>query len=252
MYLYRFIQEKAVRNSSKIIIPTPYHSLGSRQLNRNKYGSKIQVVPMGIDFDAFSPDLVDQSFDRHLAKIINGRIALLTVGRHVAYKGYEYLLKSISLIKSDTVLLMAGSGILTNQLVRLVEDLKISDKVLFLGDLSKAQLVAAYHACDIFTLPSIEKSEAFGIASAEAMACSKPTIVCDLQNGVNYLNINGKTSITVPVRDVIRLAAAIDALAEDEGYRMELGCNANQWVRSNFSIDLMRQGILKIYEEMVS
>ena len=251
MHFYKFIQKKAIDSATKIIIPTPFHSLGSRQLDRTKYNSKIETVPLGIDFDALSYERRDRDFSKYLSEIINGRVAVLSVGRHVGYKGYDFLLKAMSLIKSDVALLLVGSGILSQQLIKLAEDLKISNKVYFLGEVSSAQLVSAYHICDFFTLPSIEKSEAFGIASAEAMSCSKPTIVCDLQNGVNYLNVNGRTSITVPARDPLKLANAIDVMANDQEYRLELGKNANHWVRNNFGIDSMRQGILRIYKEMI-
>ena len=69
--------------------------------------------------------------------------------------------------------------------------------------------------CDFFCLPSIERSESFGIASAEAMSFGKPTIVCELHNGVNYLNQAGETSLVTPPRDEAALADAIDQLAND-------------------------------------
>ena len=71
------------------------------------------------------------------------------------------------------------------------------------------------------SLPSIEPSEAFGIASAEAMSCGKPTVVCELNNGVNHLNQAGRTSLAVAPRDVPALADALDTLAADDARRRQ-------------------------------
>ncbi|MDM7457073.1 MAG: glycosyltransferase, partial [Tepidimonas sp.] len=103
--------------------------------------------------------------------------------------------------------------------------------------------------CDLFALPSIEPAEAFGLASAEAMACGKPTVVCRLHNGVDCLNVHGRTSLLVPPRDIDALAAALDQLALDSELRARMGEQAAQWVRSRFTVDHMVQATLDVYRE---
>jgi rhamnosyl/mannosyltransferase len=148
------------------------------------------------------------------------------------------------------VLVRVGAGVLTPALQQQARELGLAQRVLFLGEVDKAALVAALHACDIFALPSIAPSEAFGIASAEAMACGKPTIVCQLHNGVNYLNQDGVTSLVVPPQQVAALADAVDTLAMDEGMRRRMGSAASAWVRSEFSLDAMKQGTLALYRSL--
>jgi len=111
-------------------------------------------------------------------------------------------------------------------------------------------LVAAYHVCDLFTLPSIEPSEAFGLASAEAMACGKPTVVCELNNGVNHLNQAGLTSLTVPPRDVPALADALDTLLLDGALRERMGHAARRWVHEQFSLEAMRDRTIGVYRSL--
>ena len=122
--------------------------------------------------------------------------------------------------------------------------------MLFAGEVDESTLVRAVHRCDVFCLPSIEPSEAFGIASAEAMACAKPTVVCELGNGVNYLNRDGVTGITVPPRDPSALAHALDMLVRDDPLRLAMGAAAREWVREQFSVETMKQRTLALYRTL--
>ena len=206
MRVYKHIQRRVLQRSDKIIVFTPRHYESSAQLHERDVTSKIAYVPMGIDFSELQPELADPAVMARLSGYADGRPLLLTVGRHVSYKGYEYLLSAMSRLRSDAVLVMVGAGVLTPVLQQQARELGLAKRVLFLGELDRSALVAAFHACDVFCLPSIAPSEAFGIASAEAMACGKPTVVCQLGNGVNYLNKDGETSLVVRPKDVAALA----------------------------------------------
>jgi rhamnosyl/mannosyltransferase len=83
------------------------------------------------------------------------------------------------------------------------------------------------------------------------MACGKPTVVCELGNGVNYLNQAGRTSLTVPPRDVDALADAVDQMLSDETRRGQMGDEASLWVRETFSIKRMRRLTADVYSELI-
>lgn len=251
MLAYQMVQKQVLKRVDKIIVFTPMHYPISKQLHQIDVESKIQAVPMGIDFSSLEPSFADPSILQTINRFAVGRPVLLTVGRHVYYKGYSHLISALAKSNSDAVLIMIGKGPLTESLQNQTKALKLEKRVLFLGEVSHPQLVAALHRCDVFCLPSIEPSEAFGIASAEAMACGKPTIVCQLQNGVNYLNQDGITSLTTQAKNENQLAKAIDTLIEDDGLRQKMGRAANAWVRQEFSLEAMKQGTLKVYESLV-
>jgi glycosyltransferase involved in cell wall biosynthesis len=248
---YRPIQRRALQRADRIIVFTPKHYESSEQLHQIDVSSKIVKVPIGIDFSRLDSAYGDPRARAAINQFAKGRPVVLTVGRHVYYKGYEYLISALSRLRSDAVLVMVGTGVLTEALARQAQELGIRDRILMMGEADNASLIAAFHRCDFFCLPSIEPSEAFGIASAEAMACRKPTIVCELGNGVNYLNRSGVTSLTVPPRDVNALADAIDALAGDAALRARLGVAAEEWVRNEFSIASMKRGLIDVYASLV-
>lgn len=249
--IYRHIQRRAMSRVDRIVVFTPKHYEGSTQLQQADFSSRIVRVPTGIDFERLQMGLSDLALTRQVQTFSSGRPVILSVGRHVYYKGYDYLLRALAQLRSDAVLVLVGQGPLSDGLKTLACELGIQDHVLFLGEVSPAGLVAALHACDIFCLPSIEVAETFGIATAEAMACAKPTVVCQLHNGVNYLNREGETSLVVPPRDVPALASALDLLVRDEVARARMGAAANAWVRSEFSMDAMKQATLALYRSLM-
>lgn len=247
---YQAIQRRAIERANKIIVFTPKHFESSRQLRIPNIESKLVHIPIGVDFDRLDqltprPELLE-SFDEWA----RGRPVLLSVGRQVHYKGYSHLIKAMSMARHDAVLLMIGTGPLGAQLRRQVRDMRLDHRVRILGRVDMVTLATALRRCDVFCQPSIEQSEAFGIATAEAMGFGKPTIVCELNNGVNFLNRKNETSLVTAPRNEAALADAIDQLVGDAALRARMGQNARQWVRSEFSIDVMREATVALYRAL--
>ena len=248
---YGRFQQRALARVDRIIVFTPAHYASSEQLNVADLSQKVVHVPIGIDFDRLDTPMRDAALLARIDAWARGRPVFLTVGRHVYYKGYSHLLGAMSRGVADAVLVMIGAGPLTPVLQRQVRELGLSRRVLMLGEVSASTLVTALHRCDVFCLPSIAPSEAFGIATAEAMACGKPALVCELHNGVNYLNQAGVTSVVVPPRDEAALADAIDLLSRDAALRARLGSAACAWVRANFSVHAMQTGTVALYRSLL-
>jgi glycosyltransferase involved in cell wall biosynthesis len=101
----------------------------------------------------------------------------------------------------------------------------------------------------VFILPSIARSEAFGIVQLEAMACGKPVVNTDLASGVPYVSIDGETGITIPPASPEALAAAVNSLLEDSAMRTAYGHAALRRVQNEFSLDLMVRRTLEVYRE---
>jgi glycosyltransferase involved in cell wall biosynthesis len=248
---YRYIQRAAIARANHIVLPTPLHLRASAQLDADRVAARATVIPYGIDTAALAAEHASPAAAQRIAQWAAQRPIILTIGRHVYYKGYEYLLQAMTHLHSPAVLLMIGAGPLTPTLQAQAADLGITDRVAFWGEVPKPDLLAALHACDVFTLPSTEPAEAFGLASAEAMACAKPVVACDMGNGINYLHQHGQTSLLVPRRDPVALAAALDRLCVDPVLRRRLGQQAQARIRQNFSLPSMTQGMLDVYRRVL-
>ena len=248
MKAYQRIQRKVLDRADKIIISTPNFFQCSPQLNSRNIESKIAYVPYGIDFSELDSQSRDEEIGHKIEAFAAGRCILLTVGRHVAYKGYETLLNALSNTRNHTCLVMVGSGPLTNSYRRLIKEQNLTDRVLMLGEISRQRLATPIRSCHFFALPSITTAEAFGLASAEAMAFGKPTIVCRLNNGVDYLNQHAITSLCVNPGSVRELSEAITTLATDGKLRETLGLAARKWVRREFGVCNMRVKMMEVYQ----
>ncbi|GHU64024.1 4-alpha-glucanotransferase [Bacteroidia bacterium] len=100
------------------------------------------------------------------------------LGRITMQKGPEYFVEAAARVLKKTKrarFVMAGSGDMTNQMIRLVAQRKISDKFHFTGFMKGNQVYEVLKSSDVYVMPSV--SEPFGISPLEAMQCGVPTII---------------------------------------------------------------------------
>jgi rhamnosyl/mannosyltransferase len=129
--------------------------------------------------------------------------------------------------------------------------LGVEDRVYFHGYIDDKKLREYYRSADLFVLPSVESSEAFGIVQLEAMAHGLPVINTDLPTGVPWVSRDRKTGLTVPPRDADALASAIQELLVDDELRESLGRNARQRVETKFTEARMLSQTLDVYAEVI-
>jgi rhamnosyl/mannosyltransferase len=174
---------------------------------------------------------------------------ILFVGRLVYYKGVEYLIKAMPEIEAKLILI--GEGPLKKKLKEIVRSLSLWDKVVFQSPVPDSDLVAYYHACDVFVLPSVEITEAFGLVQLEAMACGKPVVSTALPTGVPFVNQHGKTGFIVPPRDHRALAQAINTLLSNPQLREQYGMYAKRRVEQEFNMKFITAKVMQVYKELL-
>lgn len=236
--VYEPLQRALLQEASAIIVATPHHITSSEVLPQ--YRDKCRVIPFGIDPSRFE---MTQAIQQRVADIktqFPGPLILFS-GRLVYYKGAKYLVEAMQKVP-EAHLIMVGNGPLQEELQKLAEAGR--GNVTFMPPVSDNELNALYHACDVFVLPSVENSEAFGIVQIEAMACGKPVICCDLPTGVTYVNRNNETGLVVPRRDPEALANAIKLLVENEELRGRLGNRARERVLQEFTVNQMVESLI--------
>jgi glycosyltransferase involved in cell wall biosynthesis len=144
-------------------------------------------------------------------------------------------------------LILVGDGPLEGDLRRRAAELGIADRVLFAGRVDDADLPAYYQASDVFVLPSIARTEAFGVVQVEAMAAGLPVVSTNLPTGVPWVNQDGVSGIVVAPEDPASLARAIDTLVRNVELRARLGKDASHRADALFS----RRRMLDAFKDVV-
>ena len=240
--VYKPFLFKFLKIADRILVTSPNILQSSKYLAHFK--DKCVVVPLSIPIEEYAK--IDQPFD---VDVSQGEKIVLFVGRLSYYKGVEYLIEAMQWVNAK--LLIVGDGELREKLEEKTISLGVNGKVKFLGKVSDAMLKYCYQICDVFVLPSVEPSEAFGIVQMEAMAYGKPVVNTSLPTGVPFVSVHGETGITVPPRDSIALAKAINKILEDEKLAKTFSQNAIKRVNEKFSRTRMLEQIYSIYNELM-
>ena len=152
----------------------------------------------------------------------------LFVGAGRYYKGLPFLMEAAR--RTGLPVVVAGGG---------TEAGSVPPSVTMLGGVSDAAREALLDLCGAFVFPSHLRSEAFGIALAEAARAGRPMISCEIGTGTSFVNAGGETGLVVPPADPEALAGAMRRLDADPGLRARMGAAARQRFERLFRAETM-------------
>lgn len=248
--LYRFLAR-----ASAVIATSPDYVESSPVLR--DFRAKCRVIPLGIAAEKFDrrggadDNRADDNRADRLARRVraeHGPRVVLAVGRLIYYKGFAHLVRAMEEVEGR--LLVIGEGPLRAGLERLRDALNLGERVRFLGEVEDA--APYFRAADVFALPSVARSEAFGIVQLEAMAAGVPVVNTRLASGVPFVSPDGVTGLTVAPGDPPALAAALNTLLGDAALRARLGEAGRRRVRTDFTADLMAERTMRLYDEVLA
>ncbi len=243
-YLFNHQTRKLLERADLIVSTSPNYIDGSKYLS--EYREKCIVIPncVSIDFENINDYVINKA--KEIKEHYRDKCICFTVGRHIPYKGFEYLVEAARYLDDNYAILIGGKGPLTESLK---EKAKGLTNLEFLGFISDEDLLSYYLACDIIPFSSITKNEAFGISLAEGMSFEKPAVTFTIPgSGVNFVNLNGVTGFEVPNRDCRAYADAIKELYEDKKIYREFSKNAKERVLQNFTYDIFKSNIINMIE----
>lgn len=243
--LYKPIQNWLLRRADVVVGTTPIYLKDSPHLKSVQH--KTKCLPIGIKpIDDVTEDVITEIRNRYKGKRI-----VFSLGRLVPYKGFDYLIEAGQYIGDDCVILIGGTGPLRKELEERIKKLGLAGKVELLGHVSDKELPVYYHACDIYCMSSIQKTEAFGIVQIEAMSCGKPLIATNIpESGVSWVNKHGVSGVNVAPMEPKALAGAIHHILNDKETYKRLAQGSRERFKETFHIDNMIEGCKKIYESL--
>lgn len=239
--LHRPIERLLLRRSDAVVATSESYRRTSRQLRGL---GRCAVLPLGVDVERFA---------RHATSTppIPGRYVLF-VGRLRHYKGVDHLIRAARLLPEDLTVVVAGTGPEGPALHELAHRLRLDDRVRFLGDVAGQDLPDLYHHAVALVLPAVNRAEAFGLVQLEAMAAGIPVVSTRLGTGVDEVNLDGVTGLTVPPGDPDSLATAIEQLVTDPDLARRLGTGGLERVRADYSVEAMIDRFEALYGDVVA
>jgi len=188
------MERRGMEYADRIIAVSEY----TKQMLMQHYGipeHKIDVV-----HNAVKPSFSAYHKAHHINKTDQ---IVLFLGRMTMQKGPDYFLKmakKVLEVKNRVKFVMAGSGDMMEQVVRMAIDLDIERNVLFSGFLKGDEVAQAYAHADLYVMPSV--SEPFGLTPLEAIRNGAPVLISK-QSGVSEVI---KNALRVDFWDIDEMA----------------------------------------------
>ena len=242
--LYRHFEQALLRRAAAIVATSaPYRDTSAALV---PWRAKTHVVPLGLGAPE-KVEIVAKDTSAAAVEWPDVGLRLLAVGRLSYYKGFDVLLRALAQTAGVSLLLI-GSGECDAELQMLARELRIEDRVRFAGPVDDVQLARAYSQAQAFCLPSIERTEAFGVVLLEAMRARLPVIATAIEgSGVGYVVADGGNGVLVPPGEVPALAQAIRALAEDPALRVRYGDAGHARWQAEFTLDRCADRMKALY-----
>lgn len=241
--IFRPLQEWVLRRADAIVGTSPVYTCMSPYLTGVQH--KCHCIPIGIDpVQEPDEDLIEE-----LRRRYGYRRIIFAMGRLVSYKGFDYLVDAAAMLPDDYVVVIGGTGPLQESLEQRIKAAGLSDKVFLAGYIPDEHKSSWFHAATLFCLPSVERTEAFGVVQIEAMSCGTPVVATEIPgSGVPWVNAHGISGLNVSPRNASALAVAAIAVAETIGVDFRKG--ATDRYKKNFTARRMLDDVLSLYDRI--
>jgi teichuronic acid biosynthesis glycosyltransferase TuaC len=235
----RRISQRVYRSSRRVVCISEH--VRERVLEGTGPTCRTSVVYNGVDPELFSPG----------SEMVSGNL-VLSVGKLIPIKGHEVLIRAVGSLAvefPELALEIIGDGPERARLEALAQQLKIGDRVRFLGRKSRHEVAAAMRRCTVFALPS--RYEGLGCVYMEAMSVGKAVVGCREQ-GIAEVIRHGSNGFLVGPDNEKELTLALAMLLKDEARRRNLGAAARDTILERFTLEQQAESLVRIYRECLA
>lgn len=225
--------------------------------------NKSVVVHNGVDADLYSrgvpSEIITRKKGQDIALFFPSRVVSISQGILSSQKNFILVLKSCGLLldrgvgnfKLFVVLkksLIDSKGEVFDNLIKLINDYHLNDKVIFIPEVSSLEMPNYYAAVDVVCVPSIK--EAFSLTYLETMAAGKIPIASNTGGSLECIE-NGKNGFLVSPDDAGELADVLENLIKDATLRTKISAEAAK-SSANFTLDVMMEKIDQVYDSLLA
>jgi colanic acid/amylovoran biosynthesis glycosyltransferase len=208
---------------------------------------KIRVLRMGLDLAEFA--------FRERSVPEDGGVRILSVGRLVEKKGFEYSIRAVAQVRARHPRVrygIVGDGPLRPHLEALVISLGLEGTVRFYGAAGREFVRHRLEEAHIFVAPSVTATngdvEGQGLVLQEAQACGIPVLATE-HNGFPEGMLPGQSGFLVPERSAPDIAERLEYMIERADRWAEWGRAGRRHVEERYDIRLLSRQLEDLYGE---
>jgi glycosyltransferase involved in cell wall biosynthesis len=184
-----------------------------------------------------------------------GPVRILSVGRLVSFKGFEYLIEACEQLRQRNVPFrceIIGDGPLRESLQQQIDTLRLGALVTLEGALPQDRVIEKLERCDIFALASTSDdkgaSDVFPTVILEAMASAR-AVVSTTMAGIPESVVDKETGLLVPAGESGLFADALEILCRDSDLRSLYGSAGRARVEKHFQIETTVQPLRELFDK---
>lgn len=244
--VYRFFTKQALHRADCIICVSS--ALKEEMIKLGAAPNKIEMTPIGIDTQEFSPGLRNEVLLQKL-DMVDSPVVISTRSLKPIYD-VETLIKAIPLVLQEipeAKFVIAGEGKQRSYLESLAQSLGISDSTKFIGWISNNALPKYLASSDVYVSTSL--SDGTSISLLEALACQLAPVVTDIPANRPWVD-DGRNGFLIPVGDYEMLAERIVFLLKGNNTRDKFGRTGRDIVMQRAEYENEMRNVARIYKDL--
>jgi len=214
-----------------------------------------QAIDLGLDpktpYEKITPAIDTEFFKSNVQENLHNPLRILTVGRLTWIKGYEYVLKALSLLQGKQINFeyhIVGEGNYREAILYAIHQLGLTDNIILRGQLSPEKVKDEMEWADIYIQPSIQEGFCNAVLEAQAMG-----LLCIVTNaeGLSENVLDGKTGWIIPKRNSNLIADKIsDVLFMNSDERELISQQAKKRIMKKFDISKLNHSFNNFYKKI--
>jgi glycosyltransferase involved in cell wall biosynthesis len=231
--LYFPLKKIFFKKINHIIVTSQNFKKNSNFFNNALIEKKTSVIPIGLN---------KKLYKEKKTKLVTKNFFIF-IGTIRYYKGINFLIDAFKKINSNLVIIGEDKD-------KIIENLNLNEKnIFYLGKVSNNIKNYYIKKSKCVILPSIKKSEAFGISLLEGLMYGKPLISTKLGTGTDFVNKNGNTGIVIKPSSVIALINAVKKIETEDSLVKIYGINAKKRFENKFNNNITLKKYLELYKK---
>ena len=244
---YRLFERRLLERAECVIATSPPYAASSHPLAA--YQHKVEIVPLGLAPErlACSDDAEEWAESQWAPE----GLRLLGVGRLSHYKGFDTLIEALTQV-SGVQARLVGDGEMHGPLEAQIQAATLTERARLMGACSDDERNALLRSCDALVLPSVARTEAFGVVLLEAMALGKPVIASAIPgSGPAWVVDATSHGWHVNPGDAADLARVLQDCATDELKRRRFGDAGKARFDARFHINAVGARVADVYRDVL-